>query len=60
MHNKKKALILGITGQDGSYLSAILLKKGYAIYGVRRKINNKNLKKLNILNKIKFITIKKK
>jgi GDPmannose 4,6-dehydratase len=59
MQNKKKALILGITGQDGSYLSEILLKKGYAIYGVRRKINNKNLKKLNILNKIKFITIKK-
>jgi GDPmannose 4,6-dehydratase len=58
MQNKKKALIFGITGQDGSYLSSILLKKGYAIYGVRRKINNKNLNKLNILNKIKFITIK--
>ena len=59
MQIKKKALIFGITGQDGSYLSKILLKKKYIIYGVRRKINNKNLIKLNIKKKIKFVTIKK-
>lgn len=59
MQIKKKALIFGITGQDGSYLSSILLKKKYIVYGVRRKINNRNLIKLNIKKKIKFITIKK-
>ena len=30
--SKKKALITGITGQDGSYLSEFLIKKGYKVY----------------------------
>ena len=34
----KKALITGITGQDGSYLSELLLKKGYEVYGVVRRL----------------------
>jgi len=58
MQNKKKALILEITGQDSSFLSSILLKKGYTIYGVGGEIKNKNLDKLNILKKIKIITLK--
>lgn len=33
----KKALITGITGQDGSYLSELLLSKGYKVYGLRRR-----------------------
>ena len=34
----KKALITGITGQDGSYLAELLLEKGYKVYGlIRRK-----------------------
>lgn len=33
----KKALITGITGQDGSYLAEFLLKKGYEVHGVRRR-----------------------
>lgn len=33
----KKALITGITGQDGSYLSELLLKKGYDVYGIIRR-----------------------
>ena len=33
----KKALITGITGQDGSYLAEFLLKKGYEVYGVVRR-----------------------
>ena len=34
----KRALITGITGQDGSYLAELLLEKGYKVYGlVRRK-----------------------
>ena len=34
---KKKALITGITGQDGSYLSEFLLKKGYEVHGIIRR-----------------------
>ena len=34
----KKALITGITGQDGSYLAEFLLKKGYQVYGVVRRV----------------------
>ena len=37
---KRKALITGITGQDGSYLAELLLKKGYAISGLVRKTSN--------------------
>ena len=33
----KKALITGITGQDGSYLAEFLLKKGYQVYGIQRR-----------------------
>ena len=43
MNNKKKiALITGITGQDGSYLAELLLKKKYTVHGlVRKKFNKK-------------------
>ncbi len=54
---KKRALIFGITGQDGSLLASMLLKKKYNVYGVSRKIKNKkNLKYLNIDTKIKLFT----
>lgn len=33
----KKALITGITGQDGSYLSELLLEKGYEVHGIIRR-----------------------
>lgn len=38
----KKALITGITGQDGSFLAEFLLSKGYEVYGIIRRssINN--------------------
>lgn len=35
---KKKALITGITGQDGSYLAELLLSKGYEVYGIVRRV----------------------
>jgi GDPmannose 4,6-dehydratase len=38
----KKALITGITGQDGAYLTELLLKKGYEVYGVRRRVSANN------------------
>jgi GDPmannose 4,6-dehydratase len=38
----KKALITGITGQDGSYLTELLLSKGYAVYGIIRRSSSFN------------------
>lgn len=38
----KKALITGVTGQDGSYLSELLLKKGYEVHGVMRRASTFN------------------
>ena len=44
---KKKAFITGINGQDGSYLSNLLLDKGYKVYGlVRRNSINEHQQKL--------------
>jgi GDPmannose 4,6-dehydratase len=37
MSIKKVALITGVTGQDGAYLSALLLKKGYIVHGIKRR-----------------------
>ncbi|NLT97779.1 MAG: GDP-mannose 4,6-dehydratase [Christensenellaceae bacterium] len=36
----KRALITGITGQDGSYLAELLLEKGYVVYGIRRRTSH--------------------
>jgi GDPmannose 4,6-dehydratase len=33
----KKALITGVTGQDGSYLAELLLEKGYEVHGIKRR-----------------------
>jgi GDPmannose 4,6-dehydratase len=52
----KKALITGITGQDGSYLAELLLKKGYQVYGLRRRTSNLNYGNAEHLkNDIEFI-----
>lgn len=54
----KKALITGVTGQDGSYLAELLLEKGYEVYGlVRRKskLDFGNLEGLEAKKKIHFI-----
>jgi GDPmannose 4,6-dehydratase len=53
---KKKALIFGITGQDGSYLSRLLLKKNYIVHGVKRRsslINTKRIDDIYIESKYK-------
>ena len=39
---KKKALIFGVTGQDGAYLSKFLLKKGYVVHGIKRRASQLN------------------
>lgn len=52
----KKALITGITGQDGSYLAELLLSKGYKVYGLRRRTSVPILENIeHIKNEIEFI-----
>ena len=46
---KKTALIFGITGQDGSYLSRFLLKKGYKVHGVKRRSSSLNTSRIDDL-----------
>jgi GDPmannose 4,6-dehydratase len=41
-HVSKKALITGITGQDGSYLAELLLSKGYVVHGIKRRSSSFN------------------
>ena len=45
----KKALITGITGQDGGYLSELLLSKGYEVHGIRRRSASHNTARINHL-----------
>ena len=45
---KKKALITGITGQDGSYLTEFLLEKGYEVHGIKEEVPLLILKELTI------------
>lgn len=52
----KKALITGITGQDGSYLAELLLEKNYEVYGLIRRSSNVNTQRIeHILDKIKLV-----
>jgi len=54
----KKALITGVTGQDGSYLAKLLLGKGYKVYGTFRRSSTPNfwrLQSLDIFSKINLI-----
>lgn len=45
----KKALITGITGQDGSFLTELLLSKGYKVYGVVRRSSVFNTERIDHL-----------
>jgi len=47
--NKKRALITGITGQDGSYLAEFLLKKGYEVHGIVRRSSTFNRERIDHL-----------
>lgn len=47
--NKKKALITGITGQDGAYLAELLLAKGYEVHGIRRRASLFNTDRIDHL-----------
>tara|TARA_Y100000589_G_scaffold332324_1_gene391745 strand:+ start:2701 stop:3843 length:1143 start_codon:yes stop_codon:yes gene_type:complete len=49
MTKRKKALITGITGQDGSYLAEFLLEKNYEVHGIKRRSSNFNTKRIDHL-----------
>lgn len=58
MSTMKRALITGITGQDGAYLAQFLLKKGYEVFGTYRRVSTPNfwrLQALDIYNKVQFV-----
>jgi GDPmannose 4,6-dehydratase len=49
MAKRKVALITGITGQDGSYLSELLLEKGYDVHGIKRRASSFNTQRIDHL-----------
>ena len=49
MMSKKRALITGITGQDGSYLAELLLNKGYEVHGIKRRSSSFNTARVDHL-----------
>jgi len=56
----KKALITGITGQDGAYLAKFLLEKGYEVYGCVRRTSDQSLSRLKYLGiekDIKYVSL---
>lgn len=56
----KKALVIGVSGQDGAYLANLLIDKGYDVIGTTRGLESSsfnNLKQLGLLNKIEIISM---
>ncbi len=54
---KKRALITGITGQDGSYLAEFLLKKDYEVFGLVRRLSTPNTENIkNIVDRVELIS----
>src|ERR1035441_10065115 len=45
----RKALITGVTGQDGAYLAEFLLKKGYEVHGIKRRSSSFNTDRIDHL-----------
>ena len=43
----KKALITGVTGQDGSYLAELLLAKDYEVHGIKRRASSFNTERID-------------
>ena len=57
---EKRALICGVTGQDGAYLAKLLLTKGYSVFGTSRDAqvsDFSNLQKLGIRERIKALSM---
>jgi GDPmannose 4,6-dehydratase len=58
--SQKVALICGVSGQDGSYLAQLLLKKGYSVFGTSRDVQGSsfsNLRQLGIKEQVQYISM---
>jgi len=58
--SQKVALICGVSGQDGSYLAALLLSKGYSVFGTSRDVQGSgfaNLRQLGIQERVQYISM---
>ena len=56
MSRDRRALITGITGQDGSYLAELLLAKGYEVVGMVRRASTKNFERIaHLVDRIKLV-----
>jgi GDPmannose 4,6-dehydratase len=56
MTSKKRALITGITGQDGSYLAELLLDKGYEVFGLTRRLSTSNYWRIeHLLDRVELV-----
>ena len=55
----RKALILGVSGQDGAYLARLLLDKGYEVWGTSRDAAgaHENLRRLGVLDRVKMLSV---
>jgi GDPmannose 4,6-dehydratase len=53
---KKVALIFGVTGQDGAYLSEFLLKKNYTVHGIKRRSSSLNTERIDHLYQGPYVT----
>ena len=53
----KRALITGITGQDGAYLAQLLLEKGYEVFGAYRRSSTRNIWRLNELGIVDRVSL---
>ena len=47
MGSKPRALVTGVTGQDGSYLAEFLLEKGYEVHGIKRRSSSFNTARID-------------
>ena len=47
LHAEKVALIYGVAGQDGAYLTELLLRKGYTVHGVKRRSSSLNAQRID-------------
>jgi GDPmannose 4,6-dehydratase len=54
MAPKKRALITGITGQDGSYLAELLLSRGYDVHGIKRRASSFNTERIDHIEQTNF------
>ncbi len=53
---KKKAIITGVTGQDGSYLAEVLLEEGYEVYGMVRRSSTETYERIkHLMNRIELV-----